>query len=61
MRCEDCWEKNEIKASSVVDFTWHYTIIYATRRWNYFITKEGCNPNEPLSRAQFEKEPFFMV
>lgn len=58
---EDRWEKNEIKANSVVDFTWHYTATHATRRWNYFITKEGWNPNEPLSRAQFEKEPFFMV
>ena len=27
---EDRWEKNEIKANSVVDFTWHYTATHAT-------------------------------
>ncbi|RLR17846.1 chitin-binding protein, partial [Sodalis-like symbiont of Bactericera trigonica] len=44
----------------MVDFTRNYSATHAKRRWNYFITKDGWNPNEPLSRAQFEPEPLFM-
>ncbi|CRL45656.1 GlcNAc-binding protein A precursor [Sodalis glossinidius str. 'morsitans'] len=58
---ENRWEKNEIKSGAIIDFTWTYTAVHRTRRWNYFITKDNWKPNEPLSRAQFEKEPFFMV
>lgn len=58
---EDRWPKNDIKANSVTEFSWTYTARHKTRRWNYFVTKDGWDPNAPLTRAQFEKEPFFMV
>lgn len=55
------WEKHTVSSASVLQFIWTYTAFHATRRYNYFITREGWNPNLPLSRAQFESEPFFKV
>ena len=55
------WKKHSVKASEVMKFTWTYTAAHTTRRYNYFITREDWNPNQPLSRAQFEAEPFFKV
>lgn len=40
---------------------WHFTANHATRRWNYFMTKEDWNPERVLSRDQFEAEPFYTV
>lgn len=58
---ENRWFKHEIKAGSIIEFRWVYTQTQKTRRWNYFITKDGWDPNAPLSRRQFEKKPFFCV
>lgn len=58
---EDRWSKNDIKARSITQFTWAYSAVHKTRRWNYFVTKDDWDPNAPLTREQFEEEPFFMV
>ncbi|WP_342755565.1 lytic polysaccharide monooxygenase [Pantoea sp. MBD-2R] len=55
------WKKHTVASSEVMKFTWTYTAAHTTRRYNYFITREDWNPNLPLSRAQFESEPFFKV
>lgn len=55
------WKKHSVTSSEVLKFTWHYTALHATRRWNYFITRPNWNPNLPLSRAQFEDKPFYKV
>ncbi|EIT86432.1 Chitin binding protein [Fictibacillus macauensis ZFHKF-1] len=36
-------------------FTWSYTAAHNTSQWTYYITKKGWNPNQPLTRASFEK------
>lgn len=55
------WKKHEVKGGETLDVSWHFTANHVTRRWNYFITREQWEPSEPLSRAQFEPEPFFSV
>ncbi len=55
------WKKHSVRASEVMTFTWTYTASHTTRRYNYFITRKDWNPSLPLSRAQFEAEPFFRV
>lgn len=55
------WQKHQVKANDALDISWAFTANHVTRRWNYFITREGWDPAQPLSRAQFESEPFYMV
>ncbi|WP_380179660.1 lytic polysaccharide monooxygenase [Kalamiella sp. sgz302252] len=53
------WKKHTVTSNEIMKFVWTYTAPHSTRRYNYFITREDWNPNLPLSRAQFESEPFF--
>lgn len=55
------WKKHSVESAELLKVTWYYSAPHATRRWNYFITREGWNPNMPLSRAQFEDKPFYKV
>ncbi|MFC4338019.1 lytic polysaccharide monooxygenase auxiliary activity family 9 protein [Salininema proteolyticum] len=51
------WPKNEVSGGSL-GIGWNYTAAHATSKWEYYITKDGWNPDEPLTRAQLEPEPF---
>lgn len=55
------WQKHEVRSGESLDISWHFTANHVTRRWNYFITKQGWDPSKELSRNQFEAEPFFTV
>ena len=55
------WKKNAVRSGAMQSFTWEYSAIHKTRRWNYFITKSGWNASAPLTRAQFEEKPFCTV
>lgn len=55
------WQKHDVLSGEVLRISWNYSAPHATRRWNYFITREGWDPNLPLSRQQFEEKPFFQV
>lgn len=55
------WQKHDVLSSDVLTVSWNYTAAHLTRRWNYFITRPNWNPNQPLSRAQFEEAPFHQV
>lgn len=51
---ENRWTKQDISTGSL-DIRWHYTAVHRTTKWHYYITKDGWNPNEPISRGSFEK------
>lgn len=55
------WQKHEVRGGEALQVAWHFTANHATRRWNYFMTKEDWNPERVLSRDQFEAEPFYTV
>jgi len=44
-----------------VAFDWYYEVGHVTTKWEYFITKNGWNPNASLSRESFELVPFCEV
>ncbi|GEN86670.1 lytic polysaccharide monooxygenase [Oceanobacillus sp. FSL W8-0428] len=56
----DRWAKVNLN-SGVNTFTWHLTAKHATTKWHYYITKPDWNPNQPLTRDQFELIPFYEV
>lgn len=55
------WQKHDVRSGEVLDISWNYSARHATRRWNYFLTKEGWDPDKVLSRDQFEADPFYTV
>lgn len=54
------WHLTEIKNRSI-EFSWFYTAAHKSTRWEYFITKAGWNPNQPLNRAALDATPFCTV
>ncbi|WP_083615933.1 N-acetylglucosamine-binding protein GbpA [Pantoea sp. 1.19] len=48
----DRWVKHRVSAGKR-DFTWTFTASHPIRDFRYFMTKEGWDPNKPLSRAAF--------
>ncbi|MDO0875449.1 lytic polysaccharide monooxygenase [Carnobacterium divergens] len=48
------WHQTDINTGKL-DITWQLTAPHSTHSWNYFITKQGWNPNEPLKRENLEK------
>lgn len=55
------WQKNDVRSGEILDVSWLFTARHVTRRWNYFITRKGWNPDKVLSRDQFEEKPFYSV
>ncbi|SFU41552.1 lytic polysaccharide monooxygenase [Xenorhabdus koppenhoeferi] len=39
-------------------FSWTLTALHSTTSWQFFITKPDWDPNKPLTRAQFDLNPF---
>ncbi len=50
------WAKNPIKPGPNT-FKWHYTAGHATSYYQFYITKNDWNPNQPLTRDSFELTP----
>lgn len=50
---EDRWAKVPM-SSGAFTFHWTLTAAHATANWDYYITKEGWDPNSPLERDDFE-------
>ena len=51
------WSKNNLRAGSYT-FQWQFTAPHVSRDIRYWITKANWNPNAPITRAQFEAQPF---
>jgi len=54
------WHLTEIKDRNI-DFQWQYTAVHPATKHEYFITRNGWNPNEALKRATFESTPFCTI
>ncbi|AYZ36486.1 T9SS C-terminal target domain-containing protein [Chryseobacterium indologenes] len=49
----DRWKKTNI-TTGVNSFIWKYLAYHATTKWHYYMTKQGWDPNKPLSRQDLE-------
>ncbi|WP_150714736.1 N-acetylglucosamine-binding protein GbpA [Pseudomonas fluorescens] len=54
------WHLTEIRDRNI-DFQWHYTAVHPATKHEYFISRNGWNPNEPAKRATFESTPFCTI
>jgi chitin-binding protein len=54
----DRWTKTDVIAGQDRTFAWTFTAPHRTQDIRYFITKNGWNPNKPLTRDQLETKPF---
>jgi chitin-binding protein len=55
------WAKQAVTSGREVDITWSFTALRLTRRFAYFLTRDDWDCDQPLSRAQFEGQPFCTV
>lgn len=55
------WPKVDLGSGAEQTVVWSFTKQHRSRRYNYFVTKNGWDPARPLARAQFEAEPFATV
>ncbi|MFB1051504.1 lytic polysaccharide monooxygenase [Paraliobacillus sp. JSM ZJ581] len=50
---ENRWAKVPM-SSGAYTFNWKLTAAHATENWDYYITKENWDPNQPLKRSDLE-------
>jgi predicted carbohydrate-binding protein with CBM5 and CBM33 domain len=55
------WPATNVAAGQDFQFTWKITAAHSTTSFRYFVTKDGYDPSQPLTRAQLEPEPFLNV
>lgn len=55
------WPAARVNAGQNFTFSWTFTAAHRTTNFRYFITRNGWNPNAPLTRAQLEPQPFLTV
>lgn len=54
------WTRHEM-ADRNLKVLWQYHAAHRTTKWEYFVSKQGWNPNAPLTRETFELAPFCVV
>jgi chitin-binding protein len=54
------WHLTEIRDRDIT-FQWQYSAAHPATKHEYFITRDGWNPNEALKRASFDSAPFCTV
>lgn len=54
------WHLTEIRDRNIT-FQWKYSAAHPATKHEYFITRDGWNPNEVLKRASFDSTPFCTV
>lgn len=55
------WPANDVSAGASFTFQWHLTAAHSTTDFQYFVTKDGYDPSQPLTRADLELTPFLTV
>lgn len=54
----DRWHKEPLKTGNNV-LHWRIEVQHRTESWQLYITREDWDPNQPLSRAQFDLRPLY--
>lgn len=55
------WPATKVSAGQDYTFNWRFTAAHATTDFKYYITKNGWNPSQKLTRASLETTPFLTV
>ncbi|TWJ15981.1 chitin-binding protein [Stackebrandtia albiflava] len=55
------WPKTNVTAGAQFQFGWKFTAPHSTSKFEYFITKDGWNPLDPIGRSDLELTPFLTV
>jgi predicted carbohydrate-binding protein with CBM5 and CBM33 domain len=60
VQTSDRWTKRDVQAGPFA-ISWTFTANHVTRNWRYYLTKQDWNPNQPLTRASFDLNPFCVI
>ncbi|WP_240135591.1 lytic polysaccharide monooxygenase auxiliary activity family 9 protein [Streptomyces sp. MUM 178J] len=55
------WPATSVTSGQNYTFRWQFTARHRTTDFKYFITKNGWNPSQRLTRAALEPQPFLTV
>ncbi len=55
------WPATDLTAGQSYSFDWTFTARHSTADFQYFITNDGYDPSQPLTRADLESQPFLTV
>lgn len=55
------WPTTTLTAGQPFNFTWTLTAVHATTSFRYFITRDGWDPTQPLTRSALDPVPFLQV
>ncbi|MPQ66580.1 MULTISPECIES: lytic polysaccharide monooxygenase auxiliary activity family 9 protein [unclassified Pseudomonas] len=53
------WPLLNVNPGQAFHVQWEYTAAHVTRGYRWFITKDGWDPKQRISRAQLEAKPFY--
>jgi chitin-binding protein len=55
------WPATPVTGGQDITFTWHLTAAHSTTSFRYFVTNDGWDPGQPLTRADLGGDPFLEV
>ncbi|MGA4841714.1 lytic polysaccharide monooxygenase auxiliary activity family 9 protein [Streptomyces sp. G45] len=55
------WPATQVNAGQSYTFRWQFTARHRTTDFRYYITKQGWDESQPLTRAALDPQPFLTV
>ena len=55
------WPTTKLTGGQTYTFRWQFTARHATTDFSYYLTKQGWDPTQPLTRAALDTQPFLTV
>ncbi|MCX4581940.1 lytic polysaccharide monooxygenase [Streptomyces sp. NBC_01481] len=55
------WPTTKVSAGQNYTFRWQFTAMHATTDFKYYVTKNGWNPGQKLTRASLDSQPFLTI
>ncbi|MFD9906083.1 lytic polysaccharide monooxygenase [Streptomyces sp. NPDC059063] len=57
----NAWPTTKLSGGQSYTFRWQFTARHRTTDFRYYITKQGWNESQPLTRAALDTQPFLTV
>lgn len=55
------WPTTKVSAGQNYTFRWQFTAMHATTDFKYYVTRNGWNPGQKLTRASLDSQPFLTI